>query len=89
MTTLRRRILRPLQEAVPADPRHQARLQKKREQLAKKLVRNNLPSLTGFGKGAVVPLRQVVVEEDFHGVFEVGCVLAAGGVDLSKRLSGK
>lgn len=35
MTTLRRRILRPQREVTPADPRQQARLQKKREQLAK------------------------------------------------------
>ena len=35
MTTPRRRILRPHREAPPADPRQQARLQKKREQLAK------------------------------------------------------
>lgn len=35
MTTLRRRILRPHREALPANPRQQARLQKKREQLAK------------------------------------------------------
>ncbi len=38
MTTLRRRILRPHREASPADPRRQARLQKKREQLAKDRV---------------------------------------------------
>ena len=38
MTTLRRRILRPQRKAVPADPRRQARLQKKREQLAKDRV---------------------------------------------------
>ena len=37
MTTPRRRILRPHQ-AAPADPRQQARLQKKREQLAKDRV---------------------------------------------------
>ena len=35
MTTPRRRILRPHREAPPADPRQQARLQRKREQLAK------------------------------------------------------
>ena len=35
MTTLRRRILRPRREPPPADPPHQARLQKKREQLAR------------------------------------------------------
>ena len=35
MTTLRRRILRPNREAPAGDPRQQARLQKKREQLAK------------------------------------------------------
>ena len=38
MTTLRRRILRPQREAAPVDPRQQARLQKKREQLAKDRV---------------------------------------------------
>ena len=38
MTNLRRRILRPRREAPPADPRQQARLQKKREQLAKDRV---------------------------------------------------
>lgn len=38
MTTPRRRILRPHREAPPADPRQQARLQKKREQLAKDRV---------------------------------------------------
>jgi len=37
LTTPRRRILRPHREALPADPR-QARLQKKREQLAKDRV---------------------------------------------------
>ena len=35
MTTPRRRILRPHQVASQADPRHLARLQKKREQLAR------------------------------------------------------
>ena len=35
MTTPRRRILRPHWEAALADPRQQARLLKKREQLAK------------------------------------------------------
>lgn len=35
MTTPRRRILRPQREAVPADPRQQARLQRQREQLAR------------------------------------------------------
>jgi hypothetical protein len=35
MTTPRRRILRPHREAPPPDPRQQARLQRKREQLAK------------------------------------------------------
>ena len=34
MTTPRRRILRPHREAPPADPRQQARLQRKREQLS-------------------------------------------------------
>jgi hypothetical protein len=38
LTTPRRRILRPHREAPPADPRQQARLQKKREQLAKDRV---------------------------------------------------
>ena len=38
MTTPRRRILRPHREAPPTDPRQQARLQKKREQLAKDRV---------------------------------------------------
>jgi len=38
MTTPRRRILRPHREAPPADPRQQARLQKKREQLVKDRV---------------------------------------------------
>ena len=38
MTTPRRRILRPHRETPPADPRQQARLQKKREQLAKDRV---------------------------------------------------
>jgi hypothetical protein len=38
MTTLRRRILRPRRESPPADPRLQARLQKKREQLSKDRV---------------------------------------------------
>lgn len=38
MTALRRRILRPHREAPPGDPRQQARLQKKREQLAKDKV---------------------------------------------------
>ena len=37
MTTPRRRILRPHRDAL-ADPRQQARLQKKREQLAKDRV---------------------------------------------------
>ena len=35
MTTPRRRILRPHREAPPADLRQQARLQRKREQLAR------------------------------------------------------
>lgn len=38
MTTPRRRILRPHQAAPPTDPRQQARLQKKREQLARDRV---------------------------------------------------
>ena len=38
MTTPRRRILRPHQEATPADPRQQARLKRKREQLARDRV---------------------------------------------------
>lgn len=38
MTTPRRRILRPHREFPPADPRQQARLHKKREQLAKSKV---------------------------------------------------
>jgi hypothetical protein len=38
MTTPRRRILRPNRETPPADPRQQARLQRKREQLAKNRV---------------------------------------------------
>jgi len=38
MTTPRRRILRPHREAPLADPRQQARLQRKREQLAKDRV---------------------------------------------------
>jgi hypothetical protein len=38
VTTPRRRILRPHQVAHPADPRQQARLQKKRERLARDRV---------------------------------------------------
>lgn len=38
MTTPRRWILRPLPVAPPADPRQQARLQRKREQLARDRV---------------------------------------------------
>ena len=38
MTTLRRRILRPLRDAAAPHPRQQVRLQKKREQLAKDRV---------------------------------------------------
>ena len=38
MTTPRRRILRHHQEATPADPRRQARLTRKREQLARDKV---------------------------------------------------
>jgi hypothetical protein len=38
LTVTRRRILRPHREVLPADPRQQARLQKKREQLAKDRV---------------------------------------------------
>jgi hypothetical protein len=38
VTTLRRRILRPHPAVPPAEPRQQARLQKKREQLARDRV---------------------------------------------------
>src|SRR6187401_1177710 len=48
----------------------------------KDLALNYLPVSLGLRDGAVVPLREVVVEEDLHGVFEALRVLAAGGVDL-------
>ena len=38
MTTPRRRILRPNRGSLPPDPRQQARLQRKREQLARDRV---------------------------------------------------
>lgn len=47
----------------------------------KDLVLNYFPISSGLRNGAVVPLGQVIVEEDFHGGFEVLSYLAAGGVD--------
>ena|SRR3990172_4605325 len=54
----------------------------------KELARNYFPSSSGFGDGAVVPLRQVVVEEDGHGFLEVVGVRATGGVDLFQKADG-
>src|ERR1700682_5911403 len=48
----------------------------------KDLARKCFPSSSRFGDGAVVPLRQVVVEEDGHVFLEVVGVFATGGVDL-------
>src|SRR5437879_13692564 len=42
----------------------------------KDLANNNLPISWAFGHGAVVPLGQVLVKDDFHVVFEIGGVFA-------------
>ena len=43
---------------------------------AKELANNNFPISCAFGHGAVVPLGQVIIKDNFHIVFEIGSVLA-------------
>src|SRR3990172_5157440 len=52
------------------------------------MARNYFPSSSGFGDGSVVPLGQVVIEEDGHGFLEVVGVLATRGVDLFQQADG-
>ncbi len=49
---------------------------------AKELVKNKFPISCAFGNGAVVPLGQVIVKDDFHVLFEIGGVFAPGLVHL-------
>src|SRR6266704_1561487 len=48
----------------------------------KELVKNKFPISCEFGNGAVVPLGQVIVKEDFHVVFEIRGVSAPGLVHV-------
>src|SRR5207244_3069391 len=48
----------------------------------KELVKNKLPISCARGNGAIVPLGQVIVKEDFHVLFEISGVFAPGLVHL-------
>jgi hypothetical protein len=52
------------------------------------MVITYFPISVGLWHGAVVPFGQVIVEQDFHGLFEVVGVFAAGGVGLVKQIDG-
>jgi hypothetical protein len=40
------------------------------------MVKNKFPFSRAFGNGTVVPLGQVIIKDDLHGLFEVGRVFA-------------